>query len=450
SSPLTPDEDLHESDLNLDSKNLRQPRSDESSRTGAIRKQVDRVIAVVLGSAAYDGIKSYFPGSSRQATQPCEESESGYVSSSDDTDTLILILEGKRLRPIDRQIGNSGLFEQFIDWVAPEVNQVAPHHGEPLLVQTTLDLRLQRTAIDTIQPLLPSRAEGVLTTIDRSGAVHAMVGGIGTSAGHGLAIDALREAGSAWRVFVCAEAFTSGIAAGWNFMDGPVRVDGWDVPQTRYAGLINLRTAFAYSKNSVFVGLGVAGGYDRAKGFSRIEKIARHFGISTPISTHPSMPLGTSKVRIIEMARAFAILSAHGKWIDPFGVTKMTTLDGTVVYERKAQPDRVVISADIVRDMTDILQSAAVSGSAKPAMLDRPMAGLAGTSLSSADGWFLGFSSGLTTCVWMGNPDGDAVSLSEGRIPAQAFGTYMRFATGSLPREKFETLLKLPDLTFGL
>ena len=51
-------------------------------------------------------------------------------------------------------------------------------------------------------------------------------------------------------------------------------------------------------------------------------------------------------------------------------------------------------------------------GTGRAADLGRPTAGKTGTTTSNKDGWFIGFSSGLTTGVWMGRDDNRACPAS--------------------------------------
>jgi penicillin-binding protein 1A len=74
------------------------------------------------------------------------------------------------------------------------------------------------------------------------------------------------------------------------------------------------------------------------------------------------------------------------------------------------------------------------------------VAGKTGTTTSNKDGWFLGFSSGITTGVWMGRDDAKPVAgLQGGSAPARAFAQYMRLAVAKRPVEQFETEAKLPE-----
>ena len=95
--------------------------------------------------------------------------------------------------------------------------------------------------------------------------------------------------------------------------------------------------------------------------------------------------------------------------------------------------------------ITDLLQSAVATGTGKAAQIGRPVAGKTGTTSSNKDGWFLGFSSGITTGVWMGRDDAKAVAgLQGGHAPARAFAAFMRVAVANRPVERFETEVRLP------
>ena len=96
--------------------------------------------------------------------------------------------------------------------------------------------------------------------------------------------------------------------------------------------------------------------------------------------------------------------------------------------------------------MTDLLQTAVSIGTGRAAQIGRPVAGKTGTSSSNKDGWFLGFSSGVTTGVWMGRDDDKPVpGLQGGTAPARAFASYMKIAVAGRPVEQFQTQVRLPS-----
>ncbi len=331
----------------------------------------------------------------------------------------------------------------FTDWVLPQLDLLLPATNDPLEVWTTLDVGMQRTATTAIKSNTPKGAQGALVSLDRDGAILALVGGTDyVETNYNRAVNAVRQPGSAWKLFVYLAALEAGYTPDDRVVDEPVTINGWSPRNAggNYAGEIDVRSAFAYSKNTVAAQLG------NEVGFSTVAAMARRFGISTPVNTMPSMVLGTSDVRLIDMAKAFSAVSAGGRSVEPYGITKVTKVDGEVLYEHETPRSYQLVPDYVAAGITDLLQSAVSVGTGRAAQIGRPVAGKTGTTSSNKDGWFMGFSSGITTGVWMGRDDAKSVSgLSGGRAPARAFAAYMRYAVKDRPVEKFHTELKLPE-----
>jgi len=330
----------------------------------------------------------------------------------------------------------------FTDWVLPQLDQILPDNDQQIEVWTTLDPAAQRAATEAIQTNAPRGAQGALVSVDRDGAVLAMVGGTDyVTSNYNRATNAVRQPGSSWKLFVYLAALEAGYKPDDKVVDEPVTIDGWTPRDSggKYAGQIDVRTAFAYSKNTVAAQLG------NEVGFGAVANMARRFGISTPINTLPSMVLGTNDVRMLDMVRAFSEISAKGATVIPYGIRKVTTTEGEVLYSHRPDPAQQLVPDYVAAGITDLLQTAVAIGTGRAAQIGRPVAGKTGTTSSNKDGWFLGFSSGITTGVWMGRDDAKPVpGLQGGTAPARAFAAYMRVATAKRPPEKFQTELKLP------
>lgn len=331
----------------------------------------------------------------------------------------------------------------FTDWALPQLDGLIDETEKPIDVWTTLDLKMQRAATAAIIANVPKGSQGALVAIDRDGAVKAMVGGTDyVTSNYNRAVTAMRQPGSAWKLFVYLTALEAGFRPEDKVVDEPVEIDGWQPRNSggNYAGEITLRTAFAYSKNTVAAQIG------QEVGTSSIANMARRFGITTPVNILPSMVLGTSDVRVIDMTRAFAAVQAKGKSITPFGISKVTTIDGEVIYSAKPQKSIQLVEDYVAGGMTDLMQTAVATGTGRAANIGRPVAGKTGTTTSNKDGWFLGFSSGLTTGVWMGRDNARAVGgLEGGRAPAQAWAAFMRVAVAGRPVEQFATDVTFPE-----
>src|SRR5690606_8162778 len=151
-------------------------------------------------------------------------------------------------------------------------------------------------------------------------------------------------------------------------------------------------------------------------------------------------------VRVIDMTAAFAAVARRGVSVQPYGITKVTTADGRLLYQRKPEGGQQLVDSWVAAGITDLLQTAVNTGTGRAAQIGRPVAGKTGPTSSNKDGWFLGFSSGLTTGVWMGRDDAKPVGgLQGGRAPAKAFADYMRIAVARRPVEAFDTEVKLPE-----
>ena len=331
----------------------------------------------------------------------------------------------------------------FTDWVLPQLDIILPETFEPIEVWTTLDIGMQRAATASIEANTPGNAQGALVSLDRDGAILAMVGGTDyVASNYNRATASMRQPGSAWKLFVYLAALEAGYTPEDVVKDEPVTIDGWS-PRNSTGGNIgetDMRTAFALSINTVAAQLG------NEVGFGTVASMAKRFGITSDVATFPSMVLGSSEVRLIEMTQAFAAISAKGTGVEPYGIAKVTTATGELLYRHQDKRERGLVPDYVVAGMTDLLQAAVQTGTGRAAQIGRPVAGKTGTTSSNKDGWFIGFSSGVTTGVWMGRDDAKAVpGLQGGRAPAQAFAAYMRYAVKDRAVEEFETTVELPE-----
>ena len=338
---------------------------------------------------------------------------------------------------------NNNSVRYFTDWALPQLDTLIDETSDPIDVWTTLSPSMQVVADRAVAANVPRGAQGALVAIDRDGAVRAMVGGRDyVDSIYNRATQATRQPGSAFKLFVYLTALESGMKPTDTIVDSPITINGWTPRNSTRTNLgpVTLREAFSRSINTVSAKIG------SQVGFSTIADMARRFGISTPISTFPSMVLGTSDVRLIDMTRAFAAVSNKGVAVTPYGIRKVVTADGRLLYQHDQSEDRVLVAPWVAAGMTDLLQSAVLTGTGSAAQIGRPVAGKTGTTSSNKDGWFIGFSSGLTTGVWMGRDDARRVpGLQGGTAPARAFHDFMAAAVANRPVEQFETQVPMPD-----
>ena len=362
--------------------------------------------------------------------------EEGYVSA----------VEAASAEPADVRIvptEKQNSVRYFTDWVLPQLDTLIDENVEPIDVWTTLDSGMQRAADQAINANTPRGAQGALVSLDRDGAVRAMIGGRDyVSSIYNRATQATRQPGSAFKLFVYLAALEAGHTPNDTVVDEPVNINGWR-PRNNdrsYRGPVTIREAFARSINTVSAKLG------QEVGFRTVADMAQRFGITTEVTTHPSMVLGTSDVRLLDMARAFAAVARKGIAVVPYGIVKVTTSDGRLLYRHEADNGRTLVAPWVAAQMTDLLQAAVMTGTGRAAQIGRPVAGKTGTTSANKDGWFIGFSSGITTAVWMGRDDARPIpGLQGGRAPAMAFHDHMVHAVAERPVEEFEIEVEMPD-----
>src|SRR6187549_548526 len=92
----------------------------------------------------------------------------------------------------------------FTDYVLPQLDLLLPNGSfEPIEVWTTLDLGMQQAATQAVQANAPGGAQGALVSLDSDGAILALVGGRDyVRSSYNRATEAVRQPGSAWKLFV--------------------------------------------------------------------------------------------------------------------------------------------------------------------------------------------------------------------------------------------------------
>ncbi|HEY2302232.1 MAG TPA: PBP1A family penicillin-binding protein [Acidimicrobiales bacterium] len=322
-----------------------------------------------------------------------------------------------------------------------------------LRITTTLDLKRQAAAEQAVAGILTDPAHepsAAVVSIDpRSGAVQALVGGQnyfgnGPQAKFNLATQGQRPAGSAFKPFVLATALEQGIGLD-KVYPSPAQLDlpladsqVWHVRnyEDPSSGQMNLLEATVHSINTVYAQLIEDVGPQQAV------DTASRLGIQSHLQPYPSAVLGTNDVTPLEMASAYGTFATGGQRVLPNMVTKVTTADGTVLYQLQPSAHQV-LDAGIAGTVTSALQQVVQRGTGVNANLpDRPVAGKTGTGEAWRDAWFVGYTPDLVTSVWVGYPDAQRsmvppttpIVVQGGSWPAMIWQHYMSAAlAGSAP-----------------
>ena len=172
-----------------------------------------------------------------------------------------------------REESGQNSIRYFTDWALPQLDLLLPNgSNEPIEVWTTIDIGMQRAATAAVKSNVPDGAQGALVSLDRDGAILALVGGTDyVSSNYNRATEAMRQPGSAWKLFVYLTALEGGYRPDDTVYDQPVTIDGWSPRNSggTYAGAIDVRSAFAYSKNTVAASLGYEFGFSNVASMAR-------------------------------------------------------------------------------------------------------------------------------------------------------------------------------------
>jgi penicillin-binding protein 1A len=327
--------------------------------------------------------------------------------------------------------------QYFTDWVDDQVRKLVGEPTEDLVVETTLDLPLQSAAEHALRDGVADAKDqgveqGALVSIDGEGRVRAYVGGTNyLQTQFDRATMARRQAGSAFKPFVYLTAMEAGRTPDTPVVDEPIKIGDWQPHNYtgRYLGPITLGKALEESINTVAARLA------NEVGTANVAATARRLGITSPIQLDPSMALGAVEVSPLEMAQAYAPFSNGGYLAKGYGIERIRTASGRVLYDHGVDrpPRTPVIGQPALAYMVQMMRRVVTEGTgARAAVKGYDLAGKTGTTSDYRDAWFIGFTGGFVTSVWVGKDNNQPMRrVTGGGVPAGIWRDYMKAA---LPR----------------
>jgi penicillin-binding protein 1A len=328
-----------------------------------------------------------------------------------------------------------GQSRHFADWVLERARDYISHDGGDLIIRTTIDPRMQSLAERAVGANLAAAAkrrasQAAMVVMRPDGAITALVGGANYSKSQfNRATQALRQPGSAFKLFVYLTAFESGFRPGDIVEDAPITIDGWTPRNAgdKYRGAISIREAVARSINSVAASLA------ERVGREKVAATARRLGITSKIGTDPALALGAYEVTLLELTAAYAVMASGGIGVWPHGITEVMDGEGRILFRRSGGGPGRVVEGEYVAAINDVLTAAITWGTGKAANPGRPAAGKTGTSQDSRDAWFIGYTPDLVAGVWFGNDDDSPMDgIGGGSFPARTWRDFMKPALEDL------------------
>ncbi|HLC44940.1 MAG TPA: penicillin-binding protein [Patescibacteria group bacterium] len=343
--------------------------------------------------------------------------------------------------------------------------QLAERYGENtlqeggLLVTTSLDMKLQRSAEEAIAENIEHNEtrygakNASLVAIDpKTGQILAMVGSRdffdNTNDGQVNVALRPRQPGSSFKPYVYATAFKQGLSPATMLMDVITNFGSFGgeeyVPQNytgKNHGPVSIRQALAGSLNvpavKTILLVGVKPSIDTAHdlGITTLQDESRY---------GPSLVLGGGEVRLIDHVAAFGVFANSGTRMPLVPILKVADSHNNTLEEYQEKAGQQVLDPQIAYLITSILSDnnarTFIFGAKNYLTLpDRPVAAKTGTTQEFRDAWTIGYTPQIATGVWVGNNDNSAMkSGADGSaVAAPIWNSFMKKAHAGLTAQPF-------------
>ena len=296
--------------------------------------------------------------------------------------------------------------------------------------------------------------EGALISLDPcTGEIISYVGGYEFSAKNqnDSVSQIMRQPGSSFKPLVyCASIQDGDITPSTVFVDEEVTFEDGYSPRNysrKYAGNIIVREALRKSVNVVAVKVLAKTGYDTLFTILKKSLNMSSSDLKNRFGKTLSLALGTYEVSPMENCVLHSVIVNGGDYIEPYGIRYVKDYSGNIVWnyeedvlrrvrENREKTGKIIdprASAVIISMLRGVFEK---GGTGYYAIQNRninvPIAGKTGTSTDYNDAWFVGYTPGLVTSVWIGNKKG-AISLGPGRaggvVSAPVWAEYISMAT---------------------
>lgn len=341
-------------------------------------------------------------------------------------------------------------------------------YREGVYIYTTLDLDMQRAANKAVEqqmlkletehniPIVkadydtvaftddspaPKYLQAALAALDvHTGEILALVGGRDyKQSSFDRAVQARRQPGSSFKVFVYTSAIDNGFTLGDVEFDAPVLVRmgrsvyapaNWDF---KFYGPMTLREGLALSRNLISVRL------CRYVGPEVVVEYAHMMGIKSSLKPVLSISLGAVEVTPLEMADAFATLANGGRRMEPVFIRRIIGRDGEIIEEQYPEPGEQALTAQTAFLVTSMMRSVIDAPGGTGSTVRRrgfkgPAAGKTGTTDDFTDAWFVGFTPNVSCAVWVGFDKKQTIyrGASGGACAAPIWAEFMKSTVDSL------------------
>ena len=356
------------------------------------------------------------------------------------------------LRVVARAVDNEAPY--FVDMVGEQVASGFPGvttQSGAVDVFTTLDLNMQRSALDAVRNGLArvdkqlagrrrrttQRPQAALMAVDpRTGEILAMIGGRSYNVSqYNRALTSRRQPGSTFKPFVFLTALEESIDQArpdWTpaslVRDEPATITYEDKvwePKNYddYDGEITWRRAIAMSRNMATIHVG------EQVGFDKVAALWRRVKVGTPPAAYPSIALGVFELTPFEVAQAYTLFMNRGsvrplRAIDRIDAGGKQLRPPAATLTEVARPETTFLVTNMMRSVLNEGTGASARGNG----FTHDAAGKSGTTNDLRDAWFVGFTPELLAVVWVGYDDNTPVGLTGSQAALPIWTDFMKAA----------------------
>ena len=327
-----------------------------------------------------------------------------------------------------------------------------------LKIYTTLDMNAQTILENSITNNLSYDNDlqvAAMLMDPNTGEIKAIAGGRDYSLSqYNRVTSSKRQVGSTMKPFLYYSALESGFTASTTFTSEKTTFTfsgNKTYSPKNYGNIyadkeISLAAALAFSDNIFAVKTNLFLGENVLVDF------AKRLGVSSSLKEGPSLALGTNEINIKNMMTGYAAFASLGKKITPHYITKVTDIDGNVLYEYKNQ-DEYILNKSTTYILNELL-----SNCSNPKFVDYTSATCISikdkltnkyaikTGTTDTDHWIFGFNKNALLGIWVGYDDNRESYSSHSKSMKYVFADTIEQYVKDMDNTWYET----PDNVVGV
>ncbi len=327
-----------------------------------------------------------------------------------------------------------------------------------LKIYTNLDLEAQQILEESVNVNLKDNQDIQVASImvePNSGSIIALTGGRDyLKSQFNRATDSKRQVGSTMKPFLYYAALENGFTASTTFLSEPTTFtfgENKTYAPSNYADLypgkpITMAAALSFSDNIYAIKTHLFLGEET------LVDIAYRVGIKEKIEPHPSLPLGTEEINIIDFLTGYTTLANEGDKVQLHLIKKIENINGVILYEHKVQKTNVLnknitfiinelLTTSYDYNMIDYTYPTCISIAPQ---ITKKYALKSGST--DYDTWAIGYNKDILVGVWNGY-DKDQILMTDDKILSRRI--WVNTIEGYL-KEKEITWYKTPNNIVGM